>query len=35
VGPRLTEVIVDSKADVVPMLLGGHKMDDMWMGRGQ
>lgn len=34
-GPRLIEVIVDSKADVVPMLLGGHKMDDMWMGRGQ
>ena len=33
VGPRLIEVIVDPKSDVVPMLLGGHKMDDMWMGR--
>ncbi len=34
-GPSLVEVIVDSKADVVPMLLGGQRMDDMWMGRAK
>ena len=35
VGPSLIEVMVDSRADVVPMLLGGQKMNEMWMGRDQ
>jgi len=32
-GPALLEIIIDPEADVVPMLLGGQKMCDMWMGR--
>lgn len=33
-GPALLDVIIDSEADVVPMLLGGQHMGEMWMGRG-
>jgi acetolactate synthase-1/2/3 large subunit len=32
-GPALLEVILDYNADVVPMLLAGQKMDEMWDGR--
>ncbi|WAR45406.1 thiamine pyrophosphate-binding protein [Methylomonas rapida] len=32
-GPTLLEVRIDSDADVVPMLLGGQHMGEMWMGR--
>ena len=32
-GPALLDVIIDSEADVVPMLLGGQHMGEMWMGR--
>ncbi len=32
-GPALLEVILDYNADVVPMLLAGQKMNDMWDGR--
>ena len=31
-GPALLEVILDYDADVVPMLLAGQKMNEMWMG---
>jgi acetolactate synthase-1/2/3 large subunit len=32
-GPALLEVILDYDADVVPMLLAGQKMNEMWDGR--
>lgn len=32
-GPALLEVILDYNADVVPMLLAGQKMNEMWDGR--
>ena len=32
-GPALLEVILDYDSDVVPMLLAGQKMDEMWDGR--
>lgn len=32
-GPALLDVQIDSKADVVPMLLAGQTMGEMWMGR--
>jgi acetolactate synthase-1/2/3 large subunit len=32
-GPALLEVMIDPAADVVPMLLGGQHMGEMWMGR--
>jgi acetolactate synthase-1/2/3 large subunit len=32
-GPALLDVIIDPAADVVPMLLGGQTMGEMWMGR--
>jgi acetolactate synthase-1/2/3 large subunit len=32
-GPALLEVNIDPEADVVPMLLGGQHMGEMWMGR--
>ncbi|MGE5514871.1 MAG: thiamine pyrophosphate-binding protein [Bacteroidota bacterium] len=31
-GPALLNVHIDHDADVVPMLLGGQKMDEMWNG---
>ncbi len=31
-GPRLLDVRIDPQADVVPMLLGGQTMDQMWQG---
>ena len=30
--PRILEVMIDSKADILPMLLAGQKMDEMWQG---
>lgn len=32
-GPVLLEVMIDHDADVVPMLLGGQTMDQLWRGR--
>jgi acetolactate synthase-1/2/3 large subunit len=32
-GPALLDVAIDREADVVPMLLGGQHMGEMWMGR--
>ena len=32
-GPALLDVVIDPEADVVPMLLGGQHMGEMWMGR--
>lgn len=32
-GPALLNVIIDSEADIVPMLLAGQTMGEMWMGR--
>lgn len=32
-GPALLDVMIDPGADVVPMLLGGQTMGEMWMGR--
>ena len=32
-GPALLDVMIDPVADVVPMLLGGQHMGEMWMGR--
>jgi acetolactate synthase-1/2/3 large subunit len=32
-GPALLDVMIDPGADVVPMLLGGQHMGEMWMGR--
>jgi acetolactate synthase-1/2/3 large subunit len=32
-GPALLDVSIDPTADVVPMLLGGQTMGEMWMGR--
>ena len=32
-GPALLDVNIDPTADVVPMLLGGQTMGEMWMGR--
>ncbi|MDI1231806.1 MAG: thiamine pyrophosphate-binding protein [Methylobacter sp.] len=32
-GPALLDVNIDPRADVVPMLLGGQHMGEMWMGR--
>ncbi|TRZ67193.1 MAG: thiamine pyrophosphate-binding protein [Comamonadaceae bacterium] len=32
-GPALLDVMIDPEADVVPMLLGGQHMGEMWMGR--
>jgi thiamine pyrophosphate-dependent acetolactate synthase large subunit-like protein len=34
-GPALLEVILDYDADVVPMLLAGQKMNEMWDGRNK
>jgi len=34
-GPTLLEVRIDHDADVVPMLLGGQTMDQMWQGHGK
>jgi len=31
-GPSLLEVKIDYSADVVPMLLAGQEMNNMWMG---
>jgi len=33
VGPALLDINIDPAADVVPMLLAGQQMDEMWMGR--
>lgn len=32
-GPGLIEIPIDHNANVVPMLLGGQEMNDMWMGK--
>ena len=32
-GPGLLEVMIDNESDIVPMLMGGKMMNDMWMGR--
>lgn len=32
-GPALLNVMIDPEADIVPMLLGGQTMGEMWMGR--
>lgn len=32
-GPALLDVAIDPEADVVPMLLSGQHMGEMWMGR--
>ena len=32
-GPALLNVLIDPSADVVPMLLAGQTMGEMWMGR--
>lgn len=32
-GPALMNVQIDADADIVPMLLAGQKMDEMWSGR--
>ena len=32
-GPALLEVMIDNEADIVPMLMGGKMMNEMWMGR--
>jgi acetolactate synthase-1/2/3 large subunit len=32
-GPALLNVMIDHSADIVPMLLGGQTMGEMWMGR--
>ena len=32
-GPALAEILIDPAADVIPMLLSGQAMDEMWMGR--
>lgn len=32
-GPALLDVMIDPGADVVPMLMGGQTMGEMWMGR--
>lgn len=34
-GPILLEVIIDHDAEVVPMLLGGQTMDQLWQGHEQ
>jgi len=33
-GPALLNILIDPTADVVPMLLAGQTMGEMWMGRG-
>jgi len=33
-GPVLLEVMIDPNSDVVPMLLAGQNMGEMWKGRG-
>ena len=32
-GPVLLEVMIDPDSDVIPMLLAGQNLDEMWKGR--